>query len=461
MKGVWETSVRVLLALLAGALLGGCATLPLRGEVADDAFQTAQEASGLQEPSRHPEGAALYREQARHLWEELARAPVTPRSFGPRLVLSRLLREALASGERVEYADLLRRLERFESLVVLRPDGCLVTALTGEPIQRLGRVRLEDGELKVGRLTVGCFYFSRGGVLYPVDEALRRANTPPWAELGLERDWLNAAMDGAQDAVGELTVALAQSVLHPIRSIQDLRQLPFTLALLIASSPEYFARFGALPLQEQIREAARLSTHLLMMYGGAGPVASMGRVGSLGAGLPVLSLTAEGLLQWRAAAVTAGAVATVEVGGAIAIAHLATASWPPTGGPGQWVVDTSNMSDDARTYQAQVTGAPKGWAYRVCRNGECVDYDGYDDKADRLLEAKGTGYDQWFTVDLNAKFTFNGLKSLESQARRQSAMAGRMHIRWYVAEPRMVAILQKIFKRLNITNIEVVYEQPS
>ncbi|WP_369946557.1 Tox-REase-5 domain-containing protein [Vitiosangium sp. GDMCC 1.1324] len=36
------------------------------------------------------------------------------------------------------------------------------------------------------------------------------------------------------------------------------------------------------------------------------------------------------------------------------------------------------MSESARNYQAQVTGAPKGYAYRVKRGNEEVDFDGFD-----------------------------------------------------------------------------------
>jgi hypothetical protein len=48
-------------------------------------------------------------------------------------------------------------------------------------------------------------------------------------------------------------------------------------------------------LQEQIREAARLSTHLLTLYGSAAGTAT--RISTAGARLPVLSLTTEG--PWR------------------------------------------------------------------------------------------------------------------------------------------------------------------
>jgi hypothetical protein len=107
-----------------------------------------------------------------------------------------------------------------------------------------------------------------------------------------------------------------------------------------------------------------------------------------------------------------------------------------------------------------VTGAPKGWAYKVCRNGKCAEYDGFDPKEGTLLEAKGKGYDQWFDADLKAKFKFEGLRSLREQALRQAELAGGLRVRWHVAEPRMVPILQTLFKRWNVVGIEVVYTPP-
>ncbi|HZH13699.1 MAG TPA: hypothetical protein VE057_04980 [Archangium sp.] len=273
-------------------------------EQREDPFQVVQEASGLGEEARHPAGAALYLEQARQLLRQLAKTPVTQRSFAPRRALSWLLREVLEGGERVEYADLKWRAERFGLLVLMRPDGYLVTALTGTPLQRLGPLSLVEGEWKVGRLAVGGFSFSHGGVFYPVTEALRRADSPPLAEQGLGRDPLNAALDGAQASLAEMALALAHSILHPIRTLEDLGQLPATVAHLIASSPEYFARYGAMSREDQIREAARLSTHVLMLLGGAR--ATVGRIGGLGAELPVLSVTAEGELVLGGAVVAAG-----------------------------------------------------------------------------------------------------------------------------------------------------------
>jgi hypothetical protein len=361
--GALPLGARLLLTLAMAVLLGGCATAPPRAsltrgfglhsrptavrddsgprqpaatatpgetegaaggfpEQREDPFQIVQEASGLGEEAWHPAGAALYVEQARQLLGWLAKTPVTQRSFAPRRALSWLLREVLEGGERVDYADLKWRAERFGLLVMVRPDGYLVAALDGTPLQRQGSLELVEGEWRVGRLGVGGFYFSHGGVFYPVTGALRRADGPPLAERGLGRDPLNAALDGAQDALAEMMLALAHSILHPIRTLEDLGQLPTTVAHLIASSPEYFARFGAMSREDQIREAARLSTHVLMLLGGAR--ATVGRMGGLGAEVPVLSLTARGELVLGEAVVAAGTTSTVGMDlGAFSILHMA------------------------------------------------------------------------------------------------------------------------------------------
>jgi hypothetical protein len=319
----------VLLALLALTWMTGCATGTSSGrhfahhdevlppesaqggsglgllEGRDD-FQRLQQSAGLEEDSWHEAGEELEPGDARELWESLTRTPTTLRSFGPRRTLFLLLRQVLTRDEDVSYGELLQRMGPFRALVVMRPDGYLISALTGNPLQRMGHVELREGRLMAGNFEVGAFYRDKGGVFYPVDNALRLSG-PLLGELGLEHDALNAALDGAQDALGEIGLALAQFVTSPVRSVQGLKQLPTAVAALIASSPDYFARYSALPLQEQIREAARLSTHLLMMYGSAAGTAT--RIGATAATLPVLSLTAEGALVVEQVAVPAGASA--------------------------------------------------------------------------------------------------------------------------------------------------------
>ena len=518
--GAMASGERLLLALALAVLLGGCATAPPRASLTSgfglhsrptalregagprwptatvapgetegsaggfpeqmedlfqtrDLFQVVQEASGLGEEERHPAGAALYVEQARQLLGRLAKTPVTQRNFAPRRALSWLLREVLEGGERVEYADLKWRAERFEWLVLVRPDGYLVAALDGTPLQRRGPLELMDGEWWVGRLVVGGFYFSHGGVFYPVTEALRREVSTPLAELGLGRDPLNAALDGAQEALAEIARALAQSILHPIRTLEDLGQLPTTVAHLIATSPEYFARYGAMSREDQIREAARLSTHLLLMLGGAR--ATVGRMGGLGSEVPVLSLTARGELVLGGAMVASTAGMDL---GALSILHMAgkgqgrntggasgkagkASQTAPARSPGRWTYKKpTNESKRSQDYQEQVTGRPAWWVYMIGK----LEFDGI--KLGELLEAKGPGYCSFFEADGSPKPWYvasGGFKELMEQARNQSKMAEQvgMPVTWHVADAKVVAFLRETFKDNNWTNITVHHTRPA
>jgi hypothetical protein len=446
-------------------------------EPAEDPFQVVQQASGLAEEARHPAGAALYVGQARELLGRLARTPITARSFAPRRVLCWLLREVLEGGERVEYAELKWRTERFWLLVLVRPDGYLVTALTGTPLQRLGALELKGGEWKVSGLTVGDFYFSRAGVFYPVTEALRRAEGPPLAELGLGRDPVNAALDGAQDALAEMAVALAESILHPIRSLEDLAQLPATVAYLIASSPEYFARYGDMSREDQIREAARLSTHLLML--GRGAQATVGGMGGLGARLQGLSLTARGELVLGGAVVVEGTAATalaVDLG-ALSILHMASGgkgnsggasgpSGPPTQstsaqGPGKWThKKPTTESKRSLEYQEQITGRPAWYVYMV----EEVEFDGFNGK--QLLEAKGPGYCSFFNLDGTPKYWYvnsGKFAQMMEQTRKQARKARLLGlpVTWHVADAQVAKYLRKIFETKDLDNITVRHTRPA
>ncbi len=294
-----------------------------------DDFQRLQQAAGLEEDTWHEAGEELETDDAQALWETLERTRTTLQNFGPRRSLFFLLRQVLTQEEDVPYAEVLERLRPFGFLVVMRPDGYLVTAVTGKPLQRMGRVELRDGRLRVGRFEVGAFYWNKGGVFFTADSLLRQHGAIV-GELGLERDWINAALDGVEDALAETVKALGHFVTSPIRSLQGLEQLPSAVAALIASSPDYFARYSALPLQEQIREAARLSTHLLMLYGGAAGTAT--RIGTAGAQLPVLSLTAEGTLVLKQVAIPVGATAAVLGAGAGAVYVLMESGAPPDNG---------------------------------------------------------------------------------------------------------------------------------
>jgi hypothetical protein len=329
-------------ALLVGVVLtwvAGCATSGPGVRLDDgggggfwekgDDFQSLQRAAGMEERSWHGAGNELGTDDARTLWKELERTKTTLQNFGPRRSLYFLLSQVLSRGEAVPYAEMLERLRPFGFLVVMRPDGYLVTSFSGKALQRMGQVELREGKLMVGRFEVGAFYRDKGGVFFAVDGALRQTGGAV-GELGLERDWVNAALDGTEDALAETARALGHLVTSPVRSLQGLQQLPSAVAALIASSPDYFSRYSALPLQEQIREAARLSTHLLLLYGGSAGIAT--RISTAGARLPVLSLTAEGALALKQVAVPVGATAEALGTGAGAVYVLMESGGPPDKG---------------------------------------------------------------------------------------------------------------------------------
>ncbi|WP_227027889.1 restriction endonuclease fold toxin 5 domain-containing protein [Corallococcus soli] len=117
------------------------------------------------------------------------------------------------------------------------------------------------------------------------------------------------------------------------------------------------------------------------------------------------------------------------------------------------------MSERARAYQEQVTGAPRGAAYRL-RNGDSqVDFDGFDPKEELLLEAKGPGYEKFIKDDMEMKDFFKGFRKMLEQAQRQSDISEGRRIRWMVAEKRFADILRKAFETSRFP-IEVVHVPP-
>jgi hypothetical protein len=407
----------------------------------------------------------LASDKAQALWRALLETPTTLRTFPPRTMLARLVREALASAQPLPYAELLARSRRFRQLVVLRPDGYVSTALSGKPLASLGAPTLSEGEWYSLGLRVGAFYFNDSGVFFPVDDSLQKQGTPV-GELPLGRDPATAALLGAEEALGEMAQGLVTLLSEPIRALPDLTQLPSAVAGLIASSPEYFARYGAMNLDDQVREAARLATHLLVLRGGssmAGPrLASSIRQ-------PVLTLSARGALVVREVAVPAGTLTTVVGAGASAAsivlmtqasgpapAGAAQAPWPPPpAGPGQWVRKTESMSAESQAFQSQATGAPEGWVYRV-RTGpgpmDFVDFDGF--KQGVLLEIKGPGYKDLLTK-MHGKEWFKGLEDMLDQAERQFKAARGTPLEWHFAEREVADLVRNLFKEKRLEKIKV------
>jgi hypothetical protein len=108
--------------------------------------------------------------------------------------------------------------------------------------------------------------------------------------------------------------------------------------------------------------------------------------------------TAPALAQVESVAITAEGVTIALAPNAVAMAARDSAgdkvgaqtAPPSSAGPGEWVKANEGMPEQARRYQAQVTGAPEGFVYRVKLGDKYVKFDGFDKGV--LLETKATGF---------------------------------------------------------------------
>ena len=116
------------------------------------------------------------------------------------------------------------------------------------------------------------------------------------------------------------------------------------------------------------------------------------------------------------------------------------------------------MKPAARKYQAQNTGAPEGWVYRV-RTGsgprDYVDFDGFD--AGILLETKGPNIAKFINDNLEPRWFFEGTNSILLQAAKQLEAANGVPVRWIVAERRLADYLRMLFDKNKLGRIEVIH----
>ncbi|MFY0573606.1 Tox-REase-5 domain-containing protein [Cystobacter fuscus] len=327
----------------------------------------------------------------------MLRKPVTLASFPPRMAVGHLLREVLETGE-ASREELLRRVERFKTVAVLRPDGYLAWTLNGRTQQKVGPVEWKDEAFRAGPFELGRFYISNGWIFRRADTQLRPLmQGPPLAEVYDDADYLDRTLDGAEESFVGLYHAMGQLLTRPMDSIAALRHLPEGVVSLITSSPEYIERFRYMTRGEQVKALSKLVTHLIVTFGAAGGTTSTltRTLASAEATVPVLSLSAEGLMVVERVAVPVGKVATVLSGGPGAAIILqrtnASGQTPsPAPGPGQWAPANESMSARARAYQEQISGHSADDAYWVggmSTKAGGVRFDGFKDGV--LLEAKG------------------------------------------------------------------------
>jgi hypothetical protein len=451
---------------------------PIQSSLLDmDYFQGLMVRAGVPPHALPEDGHRITPDEALRLLSWLLSADVKMRDFGPWRMASYLLWEVVNGERTVSRQQLHERMRRFAQLLVLRPDGYLVLATTGEALQFVDKVRLENGALRAEDFEVGPFYtVVQGRFLYPVDGSLTRH--PDARVAGVfspDKGVLGPAAEGAGMAVVDTVTGIASLVLHPRESLEALAQLPSAVRSLIEHSPEYWEHFRSLPSGEQVRDVSRLLTNVLITCGtaGAGSAKAASTAGKLGRlGVPVLTLSAEGMLAVRRVAVPAQAMTTaVSTGsGALWILHMSAQGaggggsdasrkpWtPPSGGPGKWVRKTEGMKPGARKYQSQVSGAPEGWVYRVERAGEKYDFDGYKDGS--LVDGKGPNYDNKFldTLEPQPWFRNTGAQELVKNAERQRRVANGVPIRWHVAESKAAMAIRKLLENYGFHDIDVIH----
>ncbi|WP_158501863.1 Tox-REase-5 domain-containing protein [Vitiosangium sp. GDMCC 1.1324] len=440
-----------------------------------DYFQGFLVHAGVPAEALPVDGRTLSPEQALRLLPHLLNAEATLGDFARKRMAVHLLLEVATGSEPVSREELHARMDRFHRLRVLRPDGYLVRPITDEAVQKAGEVRLaEDGTLRAGRYEVGPFYAIEDGQLWPVDTGLEvPRNAQPLGPYVPDNGVLLPALEGAGLALVDSVQGLVNTFIHPWDTLEGLARLPGAVRELVQNAPEYWESFRHKPRGEQVRLISRLTTHVLLTVGTAGEGAAAAalwgdKLSRLS--MPLLSLTGKGELALQLVAIPGRAVAVA--GGALSatyVLHMASVgvaaaggvSWtPPAGGPGKWIPKNEGMKPRARKYQSQVTKAPPGWVYRVWLGDEYMDFDGYNPQDGFLLDAKGPGYDKWFDENFEYEEYYQGANGLVEAAKRQLQFAQGVPIRWHVAEPRMVDIINKLFEDASIRGITVVYTRP-
>jgi hypothetical protein len=257
-----------------------------------DAFEKLLVYAGL-DPTEDlpPRINPLTQEEAARVLALLLQKPMTPGHFPPRMAAAWLLREVMEGGE-ASREELVRRVERFTRVAVLRPDGYLAWARNGRTQQKVAPVEWRDGAFRAGLFELGRFYVSDGFIFRLGNERLEPIDGPVFIEVYDDADVLNRTLDGAEEAFVELYHARGQFFTRPLDSLAALRNLPAGVAALIVASPVYWARFRYMTAGEQMKVVARLTTSLIMAWGVASATTRTlgGWMTGAEATVPVLSL---------------------------------------------------------------------------------------------------------------------------------------------------------------------------
>jgi hypothetical protein len=119
-----------------------------------------------------PQGRNVSPVQAERLRRYFAILPYLPQHYAPRFVADELLRYVAEHRQEVSRWDLSRMVQEYRNLFLLRQDGFLAAALTGEPARWVGPVQVRDHGAGAAEFEIGVFYMRSDG------ESWRRADNP-------------------------------------------------------------------------------------------------------------------------------------------------------------------------------------------------------------------------------------------------------------------------------------------
>ncbi|GHG91294.1 hypothetical protein GCM10012319_52030 [Comamonas sp. KCTC 72670] len=287
------------------------------GRGQQDAFAVLLQKAGLEESDARPvSGSSLTPTHAARLLGTLLGKDVTLGQFPARLAVGFMLREVLATGE-VSRAEVARRVERFNHLAVLRPDGRLAWVRTGRTQQRVGDVEWKDGAFRAHGFELGRFYDGRTGVFRLLNDELREESGFPLADVHDDADVISRTLDGAEEAFVGLSLAVGKFFsTSPADNLAALREMPAAVVALLESSPEYLERFRHMTRGEQVQAVSKLVTNLIATWGTVSAATRTLEGAALAtAEVPVLTLSIQGTAAMRIVAAPVGRAAAVLSGG--------------------------------------------------------------------------------------------------------------------------------------------------
>jgi hypothetical protein len=203
--------------------------------------------------------------EAAAIAQHMFSTPTTLKNFGPRCTAMNVLGAIMSGDERVGPELLGAMIEAHEGLIVLRPDGYLVSALRGVPLE----------SVKPGTLEVGEFYANEDGVIRKVDDELRPIG-PVIYERTLQR---GPILDGAENALVNMAMGIGHFIEDPVRTLEDLNNLPVAVATLIENSPELWDRFSNMSGEDQTRVVSEIAYNLLVIAAAGGSASAAFRSG--------------------------------------------------------------------------------------------------------------------------------------------------------------------------------------